>query len=189
MLSTVISPNLTDHLHQGKHTRWACNISCESFEIVLRAIDAFGSEYLKTRNSGFEFPPVQHSHGNVRLIRALEELAIFRGSLKARNYLELKIPCSQMNVLSEVDGSVFNDTYKRHLEENAAAVSWIAHISSFQLYLLLWYIGEFACRVRLADNEASVSNQFLISGVSAARETAMNDALSVIVAVFHGGSQ
>ncbi len=122
MLSTVIPSALSYNLKFAKYARWACDISCKSFEAVLGAIDIFGMEFLNSRSKTGEFPPVEYVNFHIRLSRALEELAIFRAVLKAPNYLELRVLPGE-NTLSDEAGSAYTDEYRHHLKKMVTALS------------------------------------------------------------------
>jgi hypothetical protein len=184
MLTEIISPALSDKISFAKYARWACNISRESFAALLGAIDAFGAEYNCAMDATGTHPPALYEspkRAHVRLGRALEELAIIRKSLKARDYLELR------SELSIEEGSAFSDEFRQYLQDGDDCVSWAACLSEDQLYILLWYVGEFACRVwsKWGEDESDfVVPSFDVPDRSNA---VMKDALKTIVLIYKSG--
>jgi hypothetical protein len=140
-IADVISSELFTSVCGGKYSRWAKHLSTGSLETLLSAIGVFGREYHRVLSNyperEFQPRPLE------RMKFAIEVLAALQGHRD--NEKDYELGCFRTG--SNEHGSAFTEVFKNRIGAGDHFTSWAANLSEKQLHMLLWQVGEYACRV------------------------------------------
>lgn len=176
-IADIISTGLFSYVCGGKYSRWSKHLSTDSLETLLSTIGAFGREYHRVISN---YPErVLRPDPVERMKFAIEFLAALQGHRDKEKDYERDCFC----IVSNEQGSAFTDVFKNRIGGGEHPASWAANLSEKQFKMLLWQVGEYACRVSWKGFETKGSSLPLFIDVPSNSKIVIRNALVVIVGI------